>query len=90
MNKGLLELNKDRKELYQRTIKDIKKSEYIIFITLLIEASINKMQGCKLWKDDRGEKKMVLAPKIDFGIYMNYWRLGEVKRQILMSWRTTN
>ena len=82
MNKGLVELNKERKERYQRTIKDITKSEYIIFIALLIEASINKMQGCKLWKDDRGEKKMGLAPKIDFGIYMKYWRFAEVKRLI--------
>ena len=55
------------------------KSEYIIFLALLIEAYINKMQGIKLWLDGRANNRGGLAPKVDFTDYMKRWRFWEIK-----------
>ena len=46
------------------------KSEYIIFLALLIEACINKMQGIKLWFDGRADNRVGLSLKVDFADYM--------------------
>ena len=81
INKGLQDFNKDRREKYQSEITDITKSELVTFIALMIEASINKLQGIKLWNDGK-ERRKGLAPRIDFSRYMKFWRFSKLKRII--------
>ena len=42
-NKEIYEINKERKEHYQKVSKPITKSELMIFIALLIEASVHRL-----------------------------------------------
>ena len=70
INKGVAQINNERKDRFQRCIKEVTKSEYIIIVALLIEASINKMQGIKLWFDGRADNRVGLSLKVDFADYM--------------------
>ena len=57
-----------------------KKSDFLIFIALLIEASVHKVQGTKFWSDGRRVNRQVLFEKVDFSKYMMKWRFQEIKK----------
>ena len=79
--------NIGRKENFQRVIRVIKKSEFIIFHALIIAAAAYSEQGDKLWqKDEYGPQKLKkrkgLSSKIDFGNYMKLWRFRQIQQYI--------
>ena len=81
-NKAINEMNKEKKDNYQKVTKPITKSEFMIFIALLIEASVHRLQGNKFWSYRRGNERRGLYEKVDFSKYMMLWRFLEIKRVI--------
>ena len=82
LNEALVSYNRERKEKYQRVMKHVTKSEFYVFIALLIEASVHKVQGSKFWSDGRRDNNKVLFEKVDFSKYMMKWRFHEIKRLV--------
>jgi len=78
--------NIKRKESYQKVIRKVKKSEYIIFHAILIGATAYSEQGEALWQTgDECEKKNVrrgLSQTVDFGKFMKCWRFRQIKKYI--------
>ena len=72
-----------RKEKYQRSIKKISNSEFIMFNALLIVSTIYNDRGCNLWADNCDMKKKAgVSICFNFGIYMKLWRFKEIKQFI--------
>ena len=84
LNKVIAIENVKRKGNYQRAIKIVSTSEYIVFHALMIGASRYAEQGDRLWPDPVGKKKRRkgLSNAVDFGKYMMQWRFKEIKRYI--------
>lgn len=57
--------------LYQRPIRAIGKSEYIVYTALMICATVHSDQGEKLWNVVSGKrKKRGSSESTDYGKYM--------------------
>lgn len=79
--------NIKRKENYQRPIKKVQKSEYIMFHALTIAASAYAGQGETLWlqeyyKNKTKRIKRGLSETVDFGEYLKLWRFDQIKMYI--------
>ena len=80
INIAIAKENCSRKERYQRPIRAIGKSEYIMFTALMIGAAVHSDRGEKLWNvvPDK-KKKRGLSESTDYGKYMKPWRFKEIK-----------
>ena len=80
INIAIVKENHNRKERYQRCIRKITKSEYVIFTGLMIGAAVHIDNGEKLWDTaSKKKQKKSLSQNIDYGNYMKLWRFKEIK-----------
>ena len=80
INSAIVKENHSRKERYQRPIRQITKSEYIVFTALMIGAAVHSDNGEKLWNAaSKKKQKRSLSQNIDYGNYMKQWRFKEIK-----------
>ena len=83
INDSIQKENARRKEKYQRSIKKISTSEFIMFNALLIASTVYNDRGCNLWADNCDMKKKAgVSIKVNFGMYMKLWRFKEIKQFI--------
>ena len=85
LNATVTKINLSRKKNYQKPLKLISKSEYLIFIALLIAASQYSKHGRNLWKKQHhsnSEKMEGLSMQVDFSSYMMEWRFNQIKQFI--------
>ena len=81
INTSIMQDNIRRKQKYQRPLKTINTSEFIIFNALLIAATAYNDRGHNLWADNRDMKKREgLSHNVDFGVHMKLWRFKEIKQ----------
>ena len=52
VNDSIQKENIRQKEKYQRSIKKISTSEFIMFNAFLIASTVNNDRGCNLWGDN--------------------------------------
>ena len=79
--------NIKRKENYQRPIKKVEKSEYLMFHALMIASSAYSGQGETLWlreyyKNKTKKRRIGLLQAVDFGEYLKLWRFDQIKMYI--------
>ena len=64
-----------------RPIRQVTKSEFIIFNALMIGSSVFAQSGQNLWNANDTKNKKVrkkLSANADFGSYMKLWRFKEL------------
>ena len=79
--------NVQRKKNFQRVLKKVSSSEYIIFHALTIAASAHSERGDQLWEQECfGRKKRIrrqgLSGSVDFGQYMKIWRFWQLQQLV--------
>ena len=88
LNVAIQKNNITRKKNLQKAIKEVSKSEFIIFHALLIGASLYSSQGFKLWCDptyidviikNKKRRYRRFSEHVDFGKYMKLWRFKQIK-----------
>ena len=74
--------NKNRKEKHLRPIRQVTKSEFIIFNALIIGSSVFAQSGQNLWNTNETKNKKErkkLSSNADFGTYIKLWRFKELR-----------
>lgn len=80
INIKIVKENHSRNERYQRPIRAVSKSEYIMFATLIIGVAVHSDKGEKLWNAvSSNRKKQRLQHNTYYGKYMKPWRFKEIK-----------
>ena len=71
INSAIVKENHSRKERYQRPIRQVTKSEYIVFTALMIGAAVHSDNGEKLWNAaSKKKQERSLLQNIDYVNYM--------------------
>uniref|UniRef100_A0A7S2RJD5 Uncharacterized protein n=1 Tax=Eucampia antarctica TaxID=49252 RepID=A0A7S2RJD5_9STRA len=80
INPTIVNDNHSRKERYQRALRMLNTSEYIMFTALMLGAAVYNDDGEKLWNATSDKKRRQdLLQNIDYGQYMKQWRFKEIK-----------
>ena len=73
--------NKIRRERHARSMRQVTKSEFIIFIALTIGCTVFAQSGQNLWNTNETQNNVrkKMSSNADFGKYFKLWRLKELR-----------
>lgn len=82
LNECIRVLNMERKKRYQKPMRVVDESEFIVFHALLIAATQYTKKGKQLWPNGKLNTMQGFASmqhEVNFGRYMKEWRFREIR-----------